>query len=261
MTVAHRLAPFALLLAAPAVGTAQSVSPPIVEHRGNAKSSFVVGNESLFPLTVQLSVKGFEVDSVGVLRDVPLDTTRVRVKLSTLSFRLQPRQRYTVFYEASSDSLPAWFNIWSAVSGARTSAGLNLRIELPHVVYLNQREKLAEADVQLRGATWEVARKQVVVDVQNGSPRIGRAQLVEVTTPSLPKAEAPAFPLFPGRRRLVAVPWPHPVAPARVEVRFDGFRVATSSIAIDSTAAPDPVPIDVEPDVPPAVAADTSASR
>lgn len=259
MTVARHFVLFALLLASPSAARAQSVSPPIVEHRGNAKSSFVVGNESLFPLTVQLSVKGFEVDSVGTLRDVPLDTTRVRVKLSTLSFRLQPRQRYTVFYEASSDSLPAWFNIWSAVSGARTSTGLNLRIELPHVVYLNQREKLAQADVQLHGVTWQPLRRQVVVELENGSPRIGRAQLVEVTTPSLPKAEGPAFPLFPRSRRLVTVPWPHPVPPTSAEVRFDGFRVTTAAVGVDSTAAPEPA--DPEPDLPPAVAADTSAGR
>ena len=89
-----------------------------------------------------LQVKGFVVDEAGELRDVPLDTTRVHVKLSVLSFRLQPRQTYTVFYEASTDSAPAWFNIWNDITGARTESGINVRIELPHVVYLNQRERL-----------------------------------------------------------------------------------------------------------------------
>jgi hypothetical protein len=243
VTVARVLAGSLLVvLLAPSPGAAQSVSPPIVEHRGRAKSSFVVGNESLYPLTVQLSVKGFEVDSAGTLRDVPLDTARVHVKLSTLSFRLQPRQRYTVFYEASADSLPAWFNIWSAVSGARTTSGLNLRIELPHVVYLNQQQKLAVADVQLRGAVWQPQRQEVVVELENTSGRIGRAQGVVARTPALPSAEGPAFPLFPHSRRLVAIPWAHAVAPARVEVRFDGFRVESEAIAVDSTAAPDAAP-------------------
>jgi hypothetical protein len=244
-------------LAAPSGAVGQSVSPPIVEHRGNTKSSFVLGNESLFPLTVQLTVKGFEVDSAGTLRDVPLDTSRVRVKLSTLSFRLQPRQRYTVFYEVRADSLPAWFNIWSAVSGARTSSGLNLRIELPHVVYLNQKDKLAAGDVLLRGAVWQPARGQVLVELENASGRLGRAQQVVVETPALPKAEGPAFPLFPRSRRQVAVPWPHPVAPARVEVRFDGFRVSSDAISVDSTAAPVALPAETEQS--PAVTADTSA--
>jgi hypothetical protein len=258
VTVARALVGFLfVVLAAPSGALGQSVSPPIVEHRGNAKSSFVLGNESIFPLTVQLTVKGFEVDSAGTLRDVPLDTSRVRVKLSTLSFRLQPRQRYTVFYEASADSLPAWFNIWSAVSGARTSSGLNLRIELPHVVYLNQKEKLAAADVQLHGAVWQPARQQLLVQLENTSGRIGRARQVVVETPALPKAEGPAFPLFPHGRRLVAVPWAHTVAPTRVEVRFDGFRVSSDAISVDSTAAP--VALPAEPEQTPAVTADTSA--
>jgi hypothetical protein len=258
VTVARALVGFLfVVLAAPTGAAGQSVSPPIVEHRGNTKSSFVLGNESLFPLTVQLTVKGFEVDSAGTLRDVPLDTSRVRVKLSTLSFRLQPRQRYTVFYEASADSLPAWFNIWSAVSGARTSSGLNLRIELPHVVYLNQKEKLAVADVQLRGAVWQPARQQLLVELENTSGRIGRAQRVVVATPALPSTEGPAFPLFPHSRRQVAVPWTHAVAPARVEIRFDGFRVSSDAISVDTTAAPISLP--AEPEQTPAVTADTSA--
>ena len=258
MTVARAIVGFLfVVLAAPSGATGQSVSPPIVEHRGNTKSSFVVGNESLFPLTVQLTVKGFEVDSAGTLRDIPLDTSRVRVKLSTLSFRLQPRQRYTVFYEASADSLPAWFNIWSAVSGARTSSGLNLRIELPHVVYLNQKDKLAAADVQLRGAVWQPARQQVLLELENSSGRLGRARQVAVESPALPTAEGPAFPLFPHSRRQIAVPWAHAVPPARVEVRFEGFRLSSDAISVDSTAAPVVVP--AEPEQSPAVTADTSA--
>jgi hypothetical protein len=181
----------------------------------------------------------------------------VHVKLSTLSFRLQPRQRYTVFYEASADSLPAWFNIWSAVSGARTSSGLNLRIELPHVVYLNQRDRLAAGDVQLRGAVWQPARQQVVVELENSSGRLGRARQVLVETPALPTAEGPAFPLFPHSRRQVAVPWTHAVAPARVEVRFEGFRLSSDAVSVDTTAAP--VAPQAEPAQSPAVTADTSA--
>src|SRR5712692_2892474 len=49
------------------------------------------------------------------------------------SFQLQPRSTYTVFYEAAADGAPAWFTISSAMSGARTDNGLNLRIILPHV--------------------------------------------------------------------------------------------------------------------------------
>lgn len=126
---------------------AQSISPPIAEYREKARGSFVVTNGTLFPLTVVLTPKGFQVSEDGELTDVPLDTTRIHLKLSAMSFRLQPRQAYTVFYEARADSTPAWFSVWAGITGARTDNGIQLRIELPHVVYLNQKARLPQGDV------------------------------------------------------------------------------------------------------------------
>ncbi len=101
-------------LAAPVNATAQSVSPPIAEYQQRARSSFQLINSGLFPLSVVLEVRGFSVTEQGEVQDVPLDTSRVHVKLSAMSFRIPPRGTYTVFYEATADSLPAWFNIVSA---------------------------------------------------------------------------------------------------------------------------------------------------
>ena len=216
---------------------AQSVSPPIAEYREKARgASFNVSNQSVFPLTVVLQVKGFVVNEDGELRDVPLDTTRVRVKLSVLSFRLQPRQTYTVFYEASTDSAPAWFNIWSGITGARTDAGINVRIELPHVVYLNQKARLEESDVRLVSATHQPVDHRITIELENTSPRIGRARSIVVSAPDTKDVDGPAFPLFPNSRRRVVVPWEAVAPPKRVEVRFDGFRLATDSIVTDTTA-------------------------
>mgnify|MGYP003494981660 FL=1 len=53
------------------------------------------------------------------------------------------------------------------------------------------------------------------------------------------------------------MPWTHAVAPARVEIRFDGFRVSSDAISVDTTAAP--VALPAEPEQTPAVTADTSA--
>jgi hypothetical protein len=125
-------------LAAPPSVTAQSVSPPIAEYQQRARSSFQLINTGLFPLSVVLEVRGFSVTGQGEVQDAPLDTSRVHVKLSAMSFRIPARGTYTVFYEATADSLPAWFNIVSALSGARTENGLNVRVLLPHVVYLTQ---------------------------------------------------------------------------------------------------------------------------
>src|SRR6476620_12624499 len=129
---------------------AQSVSPPIAEYQVRARSSFQLINSGIFPLSAVLEVHGFTVTEQGEVQDAPLDTTRLHIKLSAMSFRIPPRGTYTVFYEASADSLPAWFNIVSAMSGARTESALNLRELLPHVVYLNQKEPLHKEQVAIR---------------------------------------------------------------------------------------------------------------
>ena len=82
MHLVFRTRPSCLLIALASVGAAkvahaQSVSPPIAEYREKARASFNVSNQSVFPLTVVLQVKGFVVDEDGELRDVPLDTARV----------------------------------------------------------------------------------------------------------------------------------------------------------------------------------------
>ena len=95
-----------------------------------------------------------------------------------MSFRLQPRQAYTVFYEATVDTVPYWFNVWSGITGSKTESGINLRIELPHVVYLYQKQKLSAADITIRSVRYRPADKQVVVEFANTSPRLGRVQSV-----------------------------------------------------------------------------------
>ena len=77
-----------------------------------------------------------------------------------MSFRIPPRGSYRVFYEANGDSLPAWFNILSAMSGARTESGLNVRLLLPHVVYLNQKQPLKKNEVAIRALEFDPWRRR-----------------------------------------------------------------------------------------------------
>jgi hypothetical protein len=209
-----------------------------VEYGTRAKGSFVVTNETIYPLTVVLSPKGFEVTEDGELYDVPLDTTRVHLTLSTLSFRLQPRQAYTVFYEAAADSAPAWFSIWSGISGGRTQSGINLRLELPHVVYLNQKDKLTQQDVTVTSARWRPADREVVLEFVNASRRLGRARAIEVRGQGKARAEGPGFPLFPGGRRRIEIPWTDSLPPASAQVEFDGFKVVAPAFVTDDSPAP-----------------------
>ena len=236
------LRPASLVLAAaafPRAAAAQTVSPPIAEYQERARSSFQLSNESLFPLNVVLEVRGFTVTEEGEVRDAPFDSSRVKVKLSAMSFRIPPRGNYTVFYEASTDSLPAWFNILSAISGAKTDAGLNVRILLPHVVYLNQKTPLQKQDVTVRSVVVDSARHRVRVRLENGGTRLGRVLQVAAGRGKTTGPIGAAFPLFPGMVRWTELEWPPDSLPDRVAVKFAKFSIDTT---VTPTLAPPPPP-------------------
>lgn len=215
--------------------SAQSVSPPIAEYQEHARSSFQLINSGIFPLTVVLEVHGFTVNEQGEVQDAPLDTTRLHIKLSAMSFRIPPRGTYTVFYEASADSLPAWFNIVSAMTGARTDNGLNLRILLPHVVYLNQKQALRKDQVAIRAFAVDSATGKVRVQLENLSPNLGRVQEVTASAGKVVSPASAGFPLFPHMLRWTELEWPGPGSPDRLTVRFTRFSVDTTL-----TVAPSP---------------------
>ncbi len=235
--------PASLLLAAggaPAPAQAQTVSPPIAEYQERARSSFQLGNESIFPLNVVLEVRGFTVTEQGEVVDAPFDSSRIQVKLSAMSFRIPPRGSYTVFYEARADSLPAWFNILSAISGARTDTGLNVRILLPHVVYLNQKLPLRKDEVAIRKFVFDSARKRVRVQLENTGPNLGRVLQVSAGHGRASSPAGAAFPLFPGMIRWTELDWPADSAPDRVVVKFARFTIDTALAATPAAVPTDP---------------------
>ena len=222
-------------LAAPRALPAQTVSPPIAEYQERARSSFQLINSTIFPLSVVLEVRGFTVTEQGEVQAVPLDTTKVRVKLSAMSFRIPPRATYTVFYEASADSLPAWFNILSAMTGARTENGLNVRVLLPHVVYLNQKAPLRKEQVAIRRLELDSASGKLRVQLENLGPNLGRVQEVTATAGKTTSQAGAGFPLFPHMVRWTEVGWPGTAAPERLTVRFSRFSMDT---LLSATASP-----------------------
>jgi hypothetical protein len=223
---------------------AQSVSPPIAEYQVRARSSFQLHNASIFPITAVLEVRGFTITEQGEVIDVPLDTSRIHVKLSEMSFRIPPRGSRTVFYEATSDSLPAWFNILSALSGTKTENGLNVRILLPHVVYLNQKQPLRKEEVAIRRFELDQGAKKVRVQLENLGPRLGRVYQLNVSDRGNQSQTAGGFPLMPHSRRWVEVEWQSTTPPNRLTLRFARFTidsvlsVVPSSLAADSAAVP-----------------------
>jgi hypothetical protein len=226
-----------LALAVPAA--AQSVSPPIAEYQERARSSFQLHNGSLFPLTVVLEVRGFKVTEQGEVIDLPLDTSRIHVKLSAMSFRIPPRGSYRVFYEATGDSVPAWFNILSAMSGTRTESGLNVRLLLPHVVYLNQTRPLTRNEVAIRALEFDPSAKKARIQLENLGSHLGRVLQVSVTDGRTTSEPSGGFPLFPGSRRWTEVPWSEAAAPNHLTVRFARFSIDTALTAARTSLAAD----------------------
>ena len=216
---------FVLALFVEAPLGAQTVRPAVLEYAQVARGKFELVNETVFPMTVVLEPRGFRVDSLGELFDEAFDTTRIQLKLSAMSFRIPPLQSYTVFYEASATQRPAWFQIISAMSGARTANGLNVRIELPHVVYLLQKEPLRRSDVTVRSFAFDSAGKRAILELENTSAALGRVLASEVSIGGKRQAPGGGFPLFPRSRRRIEVPWNAESAPERLLLRFANFTV------------------------------------
>jgi hypothetical protein len=220
-----RLASFLTLLGFVRPLGAQTVRPAVVEYSDQARGKFELVNESLFPLTVVLEPRGFHVEPTGELIEEPLDTNRVHVKISAMSFRIPPRETYTVFYEATTKSLPSWFLISSTLTGARTQTGLNIRIELPHVVYLLQPQALRRADVLVNGFEFDSTTRRVRVELENTSPSLGRVLSSEVSASGTKTIPGGAFPLFPHSRRTLEIPWSEGTTPEKLVLRFANFTV------------------------------------
>ena len=247
----HRLAELlliagALVALAAARLPAQTISPPISEYQDRARGSFQLTNTTLFPLNVVVELRGFRITEQGEMVDEPLDTARVQVKLSAMSFRIAPRATYNVFYEAKTvGGAPAWFNILSAMTGARTENGINLRIILPHVVYLNGKTALARTDVQIRAFEFDSAAGRVRVQLENAGPRMGRVLALSASGPDGSSAPTAGFPLMPGSRRWTELEYRHPTAPDHLEIRATKFTLDTALAAGRAPRVPAPVPLPV----------------
>jgi pyruvate/2-oxoacid:ferredoxin oxidoreductase alpha subunit len=205
---------------------AQTVSPVIVEYREKAKSSLQIRNDQLIPLDVVLEPHSFTVDREGEPHYGPLDP-QVHLKLSTMSFRLAPQQTYTVFYEATADRLPVWFTIYATVSAAvpnLSQSGIKVAYQIPHTVYLLDKDPLPKEAIQCIHSGLPGADHAFDVEISNQSRQFARVQEVEVRSSS-DKKTYPGFPFFPGTSRVMHLKWDGKGNPQRVILKFEHFHV------------------------------------
>ena len=224
------LAPFWLALCVmwsgvatgPSPACAQTVRPVVVEYSGaKVRSKFELVNDGLHPINVVIEPRSFEVTPSGEVLYLPLDPS-IHLKLSAMSVRIPPRQSRWIFYEASTDSAPAWFVIPCTFSGMPKASGLEFTVELPHTVYLLQKDALRREDVRVHTSAYIASQGAIFLELENGSTRLGRVTAVEAIGPNGKKSYT-SFPCLPKRNRQVTLPWDLPGAPERLKLRFQGF--------------------------------------
>src|ERR1022692_434696 len=204
-TASRLLAVLLCGLVASAASVAQTVRPVINELGNPAKGRVEYVNDSLMPLNVVLEPKSFTVSETGGISYRPLDPS-IHLKLSTTSFRIQPQQTYYVFYEASAPQSPSWFVIYAAISGYpfRTAQGMNVRLELPHTVYLLPKQSVEKQEVRIERAELNRAENKVLLEVENTGDNFGRVLETQLVY-SKKKQEAPGFPIFPHSKRIIEI--------------------------------------------------------
>ena len=209
---------------------AQTVRPLINEMHNPDKGHVEYVNDSLTPLNVVLEAKSFSVTETGEITYRPLDPD-IHLKLSATSFRIQPQQTYYVFYEANSPKSPSWFVIYASFSGFtfRTAQGMNVRLQLPHTVYLLPKEPLEASEIRVNRAEVQPEGDKVVIEVEDTGNNFGRVLETNLVY-AKKKQEAPGFPVFPHSKRILEIPLDEKPdgeeLPQEITLEFEKFKVA-----------------------------------
>ncbi|HEV2521176.1 MAG TPA: hypothetical protein VGT24_02245 [Candidatus Acidoferrales bacterium] len=182
-------------------------------------------NDSLQPLTVTLETRSFTVSDTGDLSYRPLDAA-IHVKFSEMSFRIEPKQNYFVFYQAYADKLPSWFVVYATFGGFRekTEQGFRLQVQLPHTIYLLPKQDVQKQELVVKVAEYRPAEKKVVVRVENVGPAFGRVLEADVSS-SRDKSTQGGFPIFPFSQRQLEIPWEGAGEPAKLQLHLTHFKV------------------------------------
>jgi hypothetical protein len=204
-------------------GSAQTISPVIVEATGKVSGKVELTNDTLNPMAVVLEAKSFDIgpDGRGIFR--PLDAV-IRLQLSSTSFILQPKESYYIFYKASSEKLPTWFTVYAVFESIQKSPGLKVRIMLPHTVYLYQKRAPSRDAIQVKQAVYDKQRDKVVCDIQNTSGSLIRAQALHVVGNKADVVSG-GFPLLPNSPRHLEIDWKQKGAPDYLLLHFPHFDV------------------------------------
>lgn len=218
----------ALLICASLVAraaVAQTIRPLLSEYRNRASGQFQLVNDTFLPVNVVLEAKSFTVSETGEISYRPLDP-QIHLKLSQNSFRILPRQSLLVAYNATADSLPAYFVIYAAMSGmpVRTSSGLRVQVLLPHTVYILPKKDAAKGELKVVEALFDSANKKVQLEMASESDYFGRVLRTGLVA-HRKHVDAPGFPMYPHGNRKLEVDWKENEEPEKVVFHFERFKI------------------------------------
>jgi hypothetical protein len=208
-----------VLLLCGCCASAQTVSPVIVEYKVKASGRIALTNNTLLPMAVVLQPKSFSINPDGNGVYVPLDPA-INLKLSSMSFRIDPGQTYYVFYSAKADKLPAWFTIYSIFSSLHHTSGLDVRILLPHTVYLYPKKQFGKNEIVVDQVAWNAASGKLICDIENRGPDLDRVQQVRIEAGAQSETAA-GFPLLPGGKRHLELTWSEKEPPQNVRFQLE----------------------------------------
>ncbi len=212
---------------------AQTIQPVIVQYQGRGEGKFTVTNGTLAPMVVIIEPQSFSIDPDGKARFRKLDGG-IHLELSAMSVNLAPQQSAYVFYKVTADHLPAWFTIYSTFSAPKHGNGIDLRIMLPHTVYLYQKERLDPASVRISEVVYHPDSGKIVCDLENGSQDLGRIQEVDAASSRRGSTtETGGFPLLPGSPRHLEMDWKDKNLPESLVFHFDHFTVKRPIVPSD----------------------------
>jgi hypothetical protein len=250
LTLLLAMSPMSMLWSSSA--HAQQVSPVIQEYRNRGEGKLTVTNNTLEPMIVIFEPKSFSIspDGHGIFR--ALDPT-THVSLSEKSVKLQPLQSSTIYYKAEAESYPAWFTIYSTFSPARAGSTLNVRIQLPHTVYLYQNKAIDQNEVHIVNARYSLTSHKLTCDMLNVGRALTRVQELRATGTKTEPMTQSGFPLLPGALRTVEFDWKGKEPPTNLEIAFDHFTLKPPlSVVTDPppSAAPPAAPAGTPPTAP-----------
>jgi hypothetical protein len=213
------------LIGLTAAANAQTITPVRTEYRVEANGEFQLVNNSFKPINVVLEPQAFRVSEDGEISYGPLDSS-IHVKLAATSFRIQPKQTYTVAYSAKADKLPAWFVIYAKFTDlpVRTSSGMNVSINLPHTVYILPKKDADKSELKVVRAEFDPSAKKVFVEMHSNSERFARVLTTQVDA-GKKKIDGPGFPMYPGGTRKIQIDWNESERPLKALLVFENYKI------------------------------------